>query len=375
MTAAQVFTDFLTHCPEFLFVADGDSVVLFLTDALAQWLGPEGRNGIKLVERIHPDDRDAFAAAWARIGGDATLPPFEFRLQGADGAYRVVSCNARRSSAGKEVHGSLRETDLELPNAKALQQKGAILRILEENLPIVVWAIDGHGTITHQAGKGLAQTGIVPGQFLGMNMLEAYEGQETLVPVENALKGKLDHAYAETYGNWWETWHVPVRNGQSEITGVVGVSLDVSEMKRSEVALKEKLALIERQQLVIQSLATPIVEVWDRVLTLPMLGVVDSSRVAQVMDHLLAAVSEKGARIAILDLTGVDMVDTSTANHLIKIIQAIRLLGAEGIITGIRPSVAATMVTLGFDLGTIKTLGTLRAALEFSIKHLRGVKA
>lgn len=373
MNAAEAFTDFLTHCPELLFVADRDGVVLFLTNALAEILGSGAREGMKLADRVHPHDRDQFAAAWARLGDETAPKPFEFRIQGADENYRLVSCNARCSLVSKEVHGALREVEHETRDTdQMLQQKGAVLRILEENLPIVVWAINSQGTITHHAGKGLAQTGITPGQFLGLNMLEAYDGHDTLEPVQKALVGEIGHAYAETYNTWWETWHVPVRSAQGEITGVVGVSLDVSEMKRSELALKEKLAFIERQQQVIQSLATPIVEVWDGVLTLPMIGVVDSARVSQVMETLLANVSAKGARIAILDLTGVDVVDTATANHLIKLIQAIRLLGAEGIVTGIQPNVAATMVTLGFDLGTIKTLGTLRAALEFCIKRLRG---
>lgn len=101
--------------------------------------------------------------------------------------------------------------------------------------------------------------------------------------------------------------------------------------------LRTKIALIERQQQVIQALSTPIIEVWDKVLTLPMVGLVDSVRAAEVMDNLLMQVSRKGARFAILDLTGVEAVDTGTASHLLKLIQALRLLGAEGIITASSP--------------------------------------
>ncbi|HSO00684.1 MAG TPA: STAS domain-containing protein, partial [Candidatus Nanopelagicales bacterium] len=133
--------------------------------------------------------------------------------------------------------------------------------------------------------------------------------------------------------------------------------------------------IIERQQEVIRNLETPILQVWDRVLTLPMIGVVDSRRAARVMDDLLAAVVRGRARFALLDLTGVDIVDTSTANHLIGMIRAVRLLGAEGIITGIRPDVAQTIVSLGVDLSSIVTVATLRDGLSLAIKRMSREKA
>jgi rsbT co-antagonist protein RsbR len=102
-----------------------------------------------------------------------------------------------------------------------------------------------------------------------------------------------------------------------------------------------------------------------------MVGVVDSSRTAEVMDSLLDAVSRTRARFAILDLTGVEAVDTKTAAYLIELVRAIRLLGAEGIITGIRPSVAQTVVAIGVDLGGVVTLSNLRAGLRHCILQMR----
>jgi len=110
--------------------------------------------------------------------------------------------------------------------------------------------------------------------------------------------------------------------------------------------------------------------VWDGVLTLPMIGIVDSGRAARVMDDLLSSVTRHRAKYAILDVTGVDVVDTATANHLISMVRAVRLLGAEGILTGIRPSVAQTVVSLGVDLSSILTLSTLRDGLAMAIRHM-----
>jgi rsbT co-antagonist protein RsbR len=137
---------------------------------------------------------------------------------------------------------------------------------------------------------------------------------------------------------------------------------------------KEKLALIERQQQVIRALGTPIIEVWDRVLTLPLLGVVDSARAAEVMDSLLRQVSQKSCRYAIIDLTAVEVVDTGTAAHLLRLIQALRLLGAEGIITGIQPGVAHTMVMLGMNMDGIVTLRSLRDGLKFCMARMATAK-
>ena len=117
-----------------------------------------------------------------------------------------------------------------------------------------------------------------------------------------------------------------------------------------------------------RELATPIIEVWDGVLTMPIVGLVDTARAAEIMDNLLQAVTRSRAGFAILDLTGVEVVDTGTASHLIQLIGALRLLGAEGILTGIHATVAQTMVSLGIDLSNVIVHATLRDALKHCIR-------
>jgi rsbT co-antagonist protein RsbR len=106
-------------------------------------------------------------------------------------------------------------------------------------------------------------------------------------------------------------------------------------------------------------------------LVLPLLGVVDSMRAAEVMGEVLQGVVNKEANFVLLDLTGVEIVDTATASHIIDLIRAIRLLGAEGIITGIRSSVAQTMVSLGVSLEGMITHATLRQGLQYCIRQLK----
>ncbi len=142
----------------------------------------------------------------------------------------------------------------------------------------------------------------------------------------------------------------------------------MDERSKTELELREKLELIARQDEAIRALSTPIIEVWEGVLTLPLFGVLDSQRAAETMQRLLHAVTEKSATHAIIDLTGVEVVDTSTADHIGKLAKAAALIGAQCIITGIRPAVAQTMVNIGIDLSSIITLSTLRDALRHCMR-------
>jgi rsbT co-antagonist protein RsbR len=114
-------------------------------------------------------------------------------------------------------------------------------------------------------------------------------------------------------------------------------------------------------------LSTPILEVWDDVLALPIIGLVDSRRAAQIMERLLEEVVRRQVRTVIIDLTGVEIVDTKTADYFLKVIRAVELLGARCAISGIRPAVAQTLVELGVDLGAIRTARNLKHALRDSL--------
>ncbi len=134
--------------------------------------------------------------------------------------------------------------------------------------------------------------------------------------------------------------------------------------------------IISRQQQEIIEVSTPVLHVWDGILALPIIGTLDSIRTQIVMQKLLNAINTSGYSVAILDISGVSVVDTLVAQHLIKTVNAARLMGAECIISGIRPEIAQTMVQLGIDLSFIKTKATLAAALKeaFDILKLKVVK-
>jgi rsbT co-antagonist protein RsbR len=131
-----------------------------------------------------------------------------------------------------------------------------------------------------------------------------------------------------------------------------------------QAELEEKLTMIEEQRAAIRELSTPILEVWDDVLCLPVVGIVDSVRSAQMTDVLLQTIAEKRTRCAIVDITGIEVMDTKTVDHFIRMARAIRLLGAECVLTGISPNIAHTMVQMGIDLADVATHRSLREALK-----------
>ena len=133
---------------------------------------------------------------------------------------------------------------------------------------------------------------------------------------------------------------------------------------------KTREAIIIRQQEELLELSTPVVKLWDGVLALPMIGTLDSARTQVVMESLLQRIVDTESEIAIIDITGVPTVDTLVAQHLIKTVTAIRLMGADCIISGIRPQIAQTIVHLGVDLQGITTKSTLAEALTLAFKRL-----
>jgi rsbT co-antagonist protein RsbR len=127
--------------------------------------------------------------------------------------------------------------------------------------------------------------------------------------------------------------------------------------------------VIQRQQQELLELSTPVVKLWEGVLAVPMIGTLDSSRTQLVMESLLTRIVETGSELAIIDITGVPTVDTLVAQHLLKTVTAIRLMGADCIISGIRPQIAQTIVHLGIDLQGITTKATLADALQLAMKR------
>lgn len=155
-----------------------------------------------------------------------------------------------------------------------------------------------------------------------------------------------------------------------ECTTTLTVLMGTLRLVVLETALSEGEELIHRQRLQLLEVATPVIKLWDGIVAVPLIGTLDSARSQVVMETLLDSIVEQHARFAILDITGVPTVDSLVAQHLMKTVAAARLMGAECIVSGIRPPIAQTIVHLGIDLSSVLTRASLADALAYALGQL-----
>ena len=202
------------------------------------------------------------------------------------------------------------------------------------------------------------------------------------LPLARALRGEVVEAEelfsrpsAAAEGVFITASASPVVTEDGRRMGADAIFHDISGRKCAERAMerqlvgeREKNELLESMQLAIQELSTPILELWDDVLALPVIGIIDSKRSIEMMEQLLEAVVRKQAQFVIIDVTGVEVVDTATADRLLRLVTAVEYVGARRILTGIRSAVAQALATLRVDLGPITTLRTLKDGLRECVR-------
>lgn len=220
---------------------------------------------------------------------------------------------------------------------------------------------------------------MVPGRtFAEILRIGAERGQyaEAVGRVEEWVAERLARHYAlETIeqqlgdGSWLRIVEQRTSDG-----GIVSVRSDITDIKRAEELRRQRDVqeeVIRAQGAMLAELSTPILRISDDTLVMPLIGSVDSARAARVVETILAAVAETQARIVILDITGVPVVDTQTAAMLLRCARAVGLLGAEMVLTGIRPDVAQTVIALGIEFGDLITRADLQAGIRYALNRRR----
>lgn len=269
----------------------------------------------------------------------------------------------------------------------------ALLEMLFENNPDGIAYSDAQGVLTmNQAARELLSSedrGPGPDESGYSEWSNSYglflpdqktpHPPETL-PLVRALHGETvrDHeifcrSAKNPQGLWISVNASPMANGAG-----VCVFRDVTERKKLEADLaqrNEELAhqmsenndLIERLRLAVDELSTPVLELWDDILALPVVGVVDTVRSARMMEKILSEVVARRCRAVIIDVTGVDVIDTGTADRFLRIARSIELLGAECVVSGVQPAVAQTLTDLGVSFRGLTTQRNLKRALDFCV--------
>lgn len=375
---------FFSEAPAPLAVVQRDGVIMHANAAFARTLSDEASViGLSFASLLREEDRHWVGPALAAsapttfevtpIACAGALPPRRIRFTAARsdrGHVNLVGVEVQDSSS--RLHERVAQLEDELREQLAVSQRQAstlqVFSQLLDTAPVIVWAVDPEGRYTMFEGKGLELVGANPGEAVGENALQPQEGNSELSrAITAALGGESTRMMTSPVTDLhFENWLMPLYRHDGTV-GAMCLSIDVSERVRVELELREKLDLITQQTETIRALATPIIQVWDDILCLPMVGTVDSERTAEMMQDLLEAIARYRVRYAIVDLTGVDVVNTSTADHVIKLLRAAKMIGVAGVLCGIRPAVAQTVVALGVDLGSIPTRRTLRDALKWCL--------
>lgn len=369
---------FFQTSTELLCVLRGDGRILLTNPAFREVLGypEESLQGADFASLVHPEDAAPLRAFLGSTAVEDAVLRLDARLLHGDRSHRRVLFSLRRGAGEAEVYGAGIVVG-ELPVADEWQRR-ELLQKMQIVAQIGGWEVNCltwdqywteetyriHELPFHH--KPTVDTGVA---------MYALEDQEKIATAFNACVTEakpydLELRIITTTGRsvWVRTAATPiVENGK--VVRVVGAFQNIDEYKRRELELQEKVAIIERQQSEIQALSAPIIQVWDDVLALPLIGGLDPRRAAEITERLLDAVVTSRARYAILDLTGVEAVDEGTADHLVRILRAIQLLGAEGLVTGIRPAVAQTFTSLGAGFGGARTLSNLREAITVCMRE------
>ena len=274
-----------------------------------------------------------------------------------------------------------------------LESRTRVLASTLNSIADGVIVADGQGTLTHFNPAAELMLGLGKLDVESEAWSETYgffkpDGvtpfPSTELPLYRSLRGESVDAVemisrhpGKPDGAWLSVSSRPVLDDAGLTVGGVVVFRDIGDRKRWEKELehqlvreREKNLTLERMRHAMQELSTPVLEVWDDVLALPVIGIVDSKRSADMMERLLREVEEKQCRFVIIDITGVDVIDTATADHFIRIVNAVQILGARCILTGARGAVAQTLASLGVDLGSLTTLRNLKHALRECIRTM-----
>jgi len=248
----------------------------------------------------------------------------------------------------REMSGATRRSDL-IKESDLRSQCTQFLSLMQSaiesggtNFQSNAW--DGVRNLLGEISKSRAQQGFTPTETA---MFVLSFKRPIFRQIRQIHKSDVDNIVSET---WTAT----------ELIDAMGVyTMEIYQKSREEV--------IRRQQEELLELSTPVVKLWDGILALPIIGTLDSARTQVVMESLLQAIVQTNSRVAIIDITGVPTVDTIVAQHLLKTVTAARLMGAECIISGVRPQIAQTIVHLGINLLDVTTKATLSAAFQVAL--------
>lgn len=362
---------------------DPDGQILQANDIFLQLMGYtleelRGQHHRILVEPDHAASAD-YQRFWQRLRAGEFIAG-EFLRIGRDGreVWLQATYNPVLSPEGQPEKVVKIATDTTARKLEVAHQAGMVTA-LDQSMAVVTFAPDG--TVESANERFLMLTGYPAGAVIGQHHRLFVDPAEAASPAYRQFwaqlaageskRGRFERRTHSGESLWLEATYAPVRDPKGRVIRVIKFAYDVTGQVEQSEALE--LALAEareaervRQELdrTVQEMSTPVTPIWEGILLLPLVGVLDSMRTSDIMNKSLAMISEMRAKVFVLDISGVPTVDTAVANQLIKITKATRLMGCEAIISGLSPAIARTIVELGVHVEEIRTTATLRDAFE-----------
>lgn len=320
---------------------------------------------------VHPDDRDATIAAAQGLAQGREAVGFTNRYRTAQGAYRWLEWTALPSVERQLMYLLARDiTETTQAEAQQRRTEERLRHTLHASRVVLYSAhLDGTLSLTFISENVLEQFGYEAGEILAsptfwLDRIHPEDVPRVVGGLREAAhkeRHECDYRFRHRDGSYrWVHDELRVRRDpHGDPTEITGSCQDITERRQAEL-------MIQMQAEALTELSTPLIPISDRVLAMPLIGTMDTRRAHQVMETLLNGITARRAEVAILDVTGVAGVDTHVANALLRVAKAAKLLGAEVVLTGIRPEVAQTLVMLGTDLEGIVTRGNLQAGIEYA---------
>jgi rsbT co-antagonist protein RsbR len=371
-----LFKALADNAPDAIGVADMEGKIVYANPAYSTLFNfDQGAVGMTILDTLAPEEQERLPAIVENIM-TAGIWRDNLLYQRTDGSRFTGQASG---FAIKDHTGQTRWTAAIIRDISAQVQQERELRIffaLAENAPDCIAQVNLEGTITYANPAFQRITGYGPA-MIGMHTAQFHDDpperlQEIArqVAEQDLWQGEMVYRRKDGSSFLAHSSSFTVRDSDGSLLTIAGIARDLTEQHRVEaerMALQEQM--IEVQRAALRELSTPLIPLADEVVAMPLIGSIDSGRAQQIIETLLEGVAEHQAEVVILDITGVQMVDTQVASALMRAAQAVKLLGARVVLTGIRPEVAQTLVGMGADLGDIVTLSNLQSGIAYVLQQ------
>ena len=388
MNAIERTMPIIEFKPDGTIVRANDLFLSAIGYTLKEIQGQHHRIFMKAEEAAKPQYKDFWSAL---ASGISQSGQFERVAKGGSTIWLEASYTPVKDASGKTV--SVIKFAQNITQArKAALADAAKLEAIKRSMGVIEFQPDG--TIISANAAFLKLMGYTEGELAGQHHRVFVTPQERVSAdyasfwqelASGTVKSGQFHRLAKGGKSiWLEANYNPVFDLEGRVERVVKFAIDITDKVESaratEIALKqvrEAELIREELNLALEEMSTPVMPIWDGILLLPLIGVVDSSRTDKVVNKTLERINETRSKVFLLDISGVPAMDTAVANQLLKISKATRLMGCETVISGLSPAIARTMVELGVEVGEVRTTATLQQAFVIALgkrnKQVAGV--